>query len=185
MANQHSIFTIGHSTHPIDTFIDLLKTQNVALLADIRTMPRSRWNPQFNSEALAESLKNAGIDYTHIKALGGMRKPLKDSPNAGWKNEGFRGYADYMQTPEFEQALEKLVAFSDEKTTAIMCAESVPWRCHRSLVADALTARHIPVLTIMPDGKTSPHKLPAFAEVKDMRVMYPPPEDLFTQKNSA
>jgi uncharacterized protein (DUF488 family) len=177
----HTIYTIGHSTHPIDTFIDLLKANGIVLLADVRTMPRSRWNPQFNSEALAASLENAGIDYIHIKALGGMRKPHKDSQNMGWRNEGFRGYADYMQTPEFEQALEKLIELSKEKTTAIMCAESVPWRCHRSLIADALTARQIPVLNIMPDGKISPHQLTAFAKVKNGRITYPLTDDLFSQ----
>jgi uncharacterized protein (DUF488 family) len=172
---QDAVFTVGHSTLPIGDFIALLQHYGIETLADIRTIPRSRRNPQFESTALAGSLRAAGISYVHMKALGGLRHPRADSPNKGWRNDSFRGYADYMQTPEFARALEELVALSSEKRTAIMCAEAVPWRCHRSLVSDALLVRGIPVIEILSPASSRPHKLTAFAQVdEDMRLTYPP-----------
>jgi uncharacterized protein (DUF488 family) len=168
-----AIFTVGHSTLPIDRFIALLKTYGIETLADIRTVPRSRYNPQFNSDALGHALEQAGIDYVVMQGLGGLRKPRKDSPNAGWRNESFRGYADYMQTPAFTAALDELIRVSGKKRVAIMCAEAVPWRCHRSLIADALVVRRVSVLHIL-DAGARVHSLPAFAVVRGESVTYPP-----------
>jgi uncharacterized protein (DUF488 family) len=167
-----TVLTVGHSTRPLDEFIDLLRAHAVQLLADIRTVPRSRRNPQFNTNTLPVSLGEAGVDYVHIPGLGGLRKPRPDSPNAGWKNDSFRGYADYMQTPEFADNIAYLLALATERTVALMCAESVPWRCHRSLVADALTARGVAVEHIMSPTRRQPHKLTAFARVEGERVTY-------------
>src|SRR5690606_26797728 len=128
------IFTVGHSTLPIERFLSLLQTYGITRLADIRTVPRSRRNPQFNADALAASLAAAGIEYLPMPTLGGLRHPRRDSPNTGWRNESFRGYADYMQTEAFTSAVEELVRIGQAAPTAIMCAEAVPWRCHRSLV---------------------------------------------------
>ncbi len=169
------LLTIGHSTHPIGDFIAILKAHGVEQLIDIRTVPRSRHNPQFNLDALPQSLAEAGIAFAHMPELGGLRHARKDSPNAAWKNASFRGYADYMQTPEFERAIEKLIAIARKRRTAIMCAESVPWRCHRSLVADALTARGVPVEHILSAAARKPHTLTSFARVEDARVTYPLP----------
>lgn len=177
---ENTIYTIGHSTHPAPEFIALLKAHDIALLTDIRTIPRSRHNPQFNTENLKKSLKAEGISYLHLKELGGLRKTRKDSPNMGFRNSSFRGYADYMQTAEFEEALKNLIALSEKQPIAIMCAESVPWRCHRSLVSDALTVRHIPVMHIMPDGRLSEHHLTSFAKADDKTLTYPPPPDLLS-----
>ena len=152
-----TIFTIGHSTRPIEEFIELLRANGVKQIIDIRTIPKSRRNPQFSSEALAASLAAAGIDYVHMKALGGLRHPRNDSVNLGWRNESFRGYADYMQTPEFITALEATIRLAGQKPTAMMCAEAVPWRCHRSLVSDALLARGIDVLEIISDAAPKEH----------------------------
>ena len=138
-----TVFTLGHSTLPIERFVALLARYGIEQLADVRTVPRSRRNPQFNADALSESLRTVGISYVPFRELGGLRKPRPDSPNSGWRNESFRGYADYMQTPEFEAGLSRLVELGAKQRTAIMCAEAVPWRCHRSLVADALVARGI------------------------------------------
>ena len=168
-----AIFTIGHSTHPIEEFVHLLQAHGVEQLIDIRTVPRSRTNPQFNRETLPNSLKAAGIGYLHMPALGGLRHPRVDSPNTAWRNASFRGYADYMQTPEFAAALDSLVELGSQTQVAIMCAEAVPWRCHRSLVADALFARGIPVEDIMSAGRRQPHKLTPFAKVEQTRVWYP------------
>ena len=170
---MRAIFTIGHSTRPIHDFLTLLASQGVEQLIDIRTVPRSRTNPQFNRDALPESLKGDGIRYLHMPELGGLRHPRADSTNTGWRNASFRGYADYMQTPEFEEALEKLIELGREKQVAIMCAEAVPWRCHRSLVADALTARGVPVEHIMSATRRDHHKLTPFAKVEGQRVSYP------------
>ena len=168
-----AIFTIGHSTHPIEEFVHLLQAHGVEQLIDIRTVPRSRTNPQFNRETLPNSLKAAGIGYLHMPALGGLRRPRADSPNTAWRNASFRGYADYMQTPEFAAALDSLVELGSQTQVAIMCAEAVPWRCHRSLVADALFARGIPVEDILSAGRRQPHKLTPFAKVDQTRVWYP------------
>lgn len=167
------MLTIGHSNRSIEEFIDLLIAHGVDLLIDIRTVPKSRHNPQFNVDELPKSLAAAGIEHRHMPGLGGLRHARKDSPNMGWKNASFRGYADYMQTPEFERNLRELIEIDNKRRAAIMCAESVPWRCHRSLVADALTARGVPVAHIMSATKASPHKLTSFARVEGERVSYP------------
>jgi uncharacterized protein (DUF488 family) len=169
-----TIFTVGHSTLPIEQFIAVLGAYGIETLADIRTVPRSRYNPQFNSEALAAALAQHGIAYVGLPGLGGLRHPRKDSPNTGWRNESFRGYADYMQTPAFATALDELIRLSRTKRVAIMCAEAVPWRCHRSLVADALDVRGIAVVEILSATSHRPHKLTPFAQVQGTTVTYPP-----------
>jgi uncharacterized protein (DUF488 family) len=171
-----SIFTIGHSTRPLDEFMALLKAHGVEQLVDVRTIPRSRHNPQFNRDTLPAVLRNARIDYRHMKGLGGLRHPQKDSSNAGWRNSSFRGFADYMQTTEFEINLKKLIELAKKKQVVIMCAEAVPWRCHRSLVADALTIRDIHVEHITSRTHRQPHKLTPFARVEGKRIVYPSTE---------
>lgn len=178
-----TIYTIGHSTHPIEEFIGILKAHAIETLVDIRTVPRSRHNPQFSQDALAQSLESNGIRYRYMKALGGLRHAKKDSPNQGWRNASFRGYADYMQTSAFQEALGALIALGRESRTAMMCAEAVPWRCHRSLVGDALLVRDITVMDIMSEAKSSPHKLTKFAQVKGTCILYPKDpsqEDMFS-----
>uniref|UniRef100_Q01NH8 Uncharacterized protein n=1 Tax=Solibacter usitatus (strain Ellin6076) TaxID=234267 RepID=Q01NH8_SOLUE len=165
--------TIGHSNRALAELVGLLKANGVDLLADVRSMPRSRHNPQFNQETLPETLEEAGIGYVHLPQLGGMRRPRPDSRNTGWKNASFRGYADYMQTPEFEAALENLMRLEGDQRVAIMCAEAVPWRCHRSLISDALMARGVGVSHIMSMGSNRGHELTSFARVIDGRVDYP------------
>lgn len=167
------IFTIGHSTHPLGEFAGLLTENGINRLVDVRSVPRSRHNPQFNADSLPESLQNAGIGYTHLSELGGLRKARRDSPNMGWRNAGFRGYADYMQTPDFEHGLDELIEAAKKEPIAIMCAEAVPWRCHRSLIADALTVRGIGIRHIMGPGKRQSHKLTSFAHVEGTRLTYP------------
>ena len=166
------LWTIGHSTRPPDAFVSLLKAHGIRQLIDVRTVPRSRHNPQFNTEALAQSLADAAIHYRHSSQLGGLRKPKKDSINTGWRNASFRGYADYMQTSEFQRAIEELIAYGTNKKTAIMCAEAVPWRCHRSLIADALVTRDWEVRHIMSQTKANRHRLTPFAAVKDGLLCY-------------
>lgn len=168
-----TVFTIGHSTRPIEEFIALLQAHSIEVLVDVRTVPRSRHNPQFETDALRTSLYEAGIDYIHMAALGGLRHPRKDSPNNGWRNESFRGYADYMQTGAFQIALNELQELAQQHITAIMCAEAVPWRCHRSLIADALTVEGWQVLDIITDKAPSVHKLTPFLKVEDGRLTYP------------
>jgi uncharacterized protein (DUF488 family) len=172
-----TIFTVGHSTLPIERFLTLLRTYGIERLADVRTVPRSRRNPQFGADALRESLRAESIDYVPLRELGGLRKPRPDSPNAGWRNESFRGYADYMQTESFARGLERLVELAAERRTAIMCAEAVPWRCHRSLVADALAARGIAVVEILSETSYREHALTPFARVTGTAVTYPPVQD--------
>ena len=179
MPNVPLILTVGHSTRTIEDFIALLKAHDVELLVDIRTVPRSRTNPQFNRDALPKSLKPAGIDYSHLGALGGLRHAKPDSLNTGWRNTSFRGYADYMQTPEFSEAIEELMEIAQKQQIAIMCAEAVPWRCHRSLVADALWARGISVEHIMSATRRQQHALTSFAKIEGQRVTYPGTERLF------
>ena len=169
-----AIFTLGHSTLPIESFMPVLQAYDIERLVDIRTIPRSRHNPQFNEIALAESLKAHHLEYVHLKALGGLRHPRKDSPNTGWRNEGFRGFADYMQTEEFRDALAALIRMSRRRRVGIMCAEAVPWRCHRSLVADALSVRGVPVVEILSESNYRMHQLTPFAQVEDLRITYPP-----------
>jgi uncharacterized protein (DUF488 family) len=167
------IWTIGHGTRSLDELVELLRAHGVTQLVDVRTIPRSRRNPQFNRETLPESLGAAGIAYAHMPGLGGLRRPRPDSVNGGWRNQGFRGYADYMQMPEFAKNLEALVALSRRRSTAIMCAETVPWRCHRSLVADALNVRGLPVEHIVSAGPAEPHALTAWAQVEGTTLTYP------------
>jgi len=167
------LLTVGHSTHPIEKFVALLQAHGVEQLVDVRTLPKSRHNPQFNREALERSLHDSGIAYLHMPGLGGLRHPRKDSINTGWKNASFRGYADYMQTPAFEESLGRLVEAAAKRVTAIMCAEAVPWRCHRSLIADALTARGIEVENIMTESSIKPHTFTPFVRVEGERVTYP------------
>jgi uncharacterized protein (DUF488 family) len=168
-----AIFTVGHSTLPIERFVALLHAYGIECLADIRTVPRSRHNPQFNGDALAHTLKPEHVDYVPSTVLGGLRQALKDSFNTGWRNASFRGYADYMQTEAFEEGLATLISMSRQKRTAIMCAEAVPWRCHRSLVADALSVRSIPTIEILSESAYRVHKLTPFARVEGTRISYP------------
>lgn len=167
------LYTIGHSTRSADELIALLKENGVRKLMDVRTVPRSRHNPQYNTEALSNALIAVDIAYMHMPALGGLRHPRKDSINLGWKNESFRGYADYMQSGEFHQALEGLLAVAGTETTVVMCAEAVPWRCHRSLIADALSVAGVEVRHIMGPGKWQPHRLTSFAHVDGHTITYP------------
>lgn len=169
------LFTIGHSTRPIDDFVALLKAHGVERLVDVRTVPRSRRNPQFGIESLPQSLAESGTQYVHIPSLGGLRHARRGSVNTGWRNEAFRGYADYMDTPEFEEALQELIAASRERRAAIMCAEAVPWRCHRSLISDALTVRGVTVKHILGPGSLQDHRMTPFASVDGIRVSYPAP----------
>jgi uncharacterized protein (DUF488 family) len=171
---DHAVFTVGHSTLPIESFIALLDAYGIRRLADVRTVPRSRRNPQFNADALASALRAHNIEYVPMPALGGLRHARKDSPNTGWRNDSFRGYADYMQTPAFADGLDALVRMSRELRTAIMCAEAVPWRCHRSLVADALDVRGIPAVEILSETSARMHKLTPFARVDGTTITYPP-----------
>jgi uncharacterized protein (DUF488 family) len=171
---ENAIFTLGHSTLLIEVFIRLLETYGIERLVDIRTIPRSRHNPQFNDAALAGSLAAEHIEYVHVPALGGLRRPGKESPNTGWRNPAFRGYADYMQTKVFQDAIEELIHMSLGKRVAIMCAEAVPWRCHRSLVADALSVRGLPVVEILSETSYQTHKLTPFADVNGIEITYPP-----------
>ena len=169
-----TIFTIGHSTRPITELLDLLAAQGIRQLLDIRTIPKSRRNPQFNTDALAASLAAAKIRYVHMKELGGLRHPSRDSINLGWRNASFRGYADYMQTPAFAEALGHAIHLAQETPpTVLMCAEAVPWRCHRSLVADALVVRGIRVLEIVGAAAPKEHDLTPFAEVRGTQITYP------------
>lgn len=185
-SGRRPIFTIGHSTRPIDEFIRLLASNGVERVIDIRTIPKSRHNPQFNGDSLARSLRKAHIDYVHLKELGGLRRAQADSPNTGWRNASFRGYADYMQTEDFEKALARAIELANDKPSALMCAEAVPWRCHRSLVADALLVRGIEVLEIVSASPPKPHKLTPFARVRGTRITYPPEKtgDLFDSRPS-
>jgi uncharacterized protein (DUF488 family) len=167
------MLTIGHSNRSIDDFIAMLRAHAVDLLIDVRTVPKSRYNPQFSIENLPQSLAEAGIEYRHMPELGGLRHPRRDSINTGWRNDSFRGYADYMQTPEFAAGIDNLLAVSTGRPATVMCAEAVPWRCHRSMIADALTARGEKVEHIMSETKRSPHAMTKFAHVEGTRVTYP------------
>ncbi|HEX4135834.1 MAG TPA: DUF488 domain-containing protein [Bryobacteraceae bacterium] len=167
------IFTVGHSTRSAEDFIALLKAHRVDLLVDVRTVPKSRHNPQFNLDTLPETLRHEGIDYLHLNELGGLRKARKDSTNTAWRNLSFRGYADYMEKPEFEKGILRLMELAETKRLAVMCAEAVPWRCHRSLISDALTARGAEVFELASPTKAQPHKMTPFARVEGTRVTYP------------
>jgi 3-methyladenine DNA glycosylase/8-oxoguanine DNA glycosylase len=167
------IYTIGHSTRTLDELTELLRAVGVRVLADIRTMPRSWHNPQFNGDTLRAGLRRRGLLYAPVAALGGLRRARKDSPNTGWRNASFRGYADYMLTKDFESGLSELRELTAKGTVALMCAEAVPWRCHRSLVADVLTVRGAHVEHIIGTSHPSPHRLTPFARVSRGRVTYP------------
>jgi uncharacterized protein (DUF488 family) len=177
------ILTIGHSTHTLADFIGLLQAHAVLLVVDIRTVPRSRHNPQFNRDTLPGSLQAAGIGYVHMPGLGGLRHARHDSPNTAWRVASFRGFADYMQTPEFEESLAKLIDTAERNRVALMCAEAVPWRCHRSLIADALLARGITVEHIMSATHRQAHTLTPWANIEGTRVTYPGQADLELEKH--
>ena len=166
------VWTVGHSTREPDEFVALLQRHGVRMLVDVRTVPKSRRVPWTSIDALPQVLSRAGIGYAHVQALGGLRKPRKDSPNDAWRNEGFRGYADHMASREFERGLEELLGLAGHAPTAVMCAEAVPWRCHRSLLADALTGRGVEVLHVL-DAGAKPHALTAFAKVRGTSITYP------------
>jgi uncharacterized protein (DUF488 family) len=168
-----TIWTIGHSTHPIEEFIAILLEYKIKLLADVRTVPRSRMNPQFNTDVLPGSLAAFDIEYIHLKDLGGLRHTNKHSINTAWRNASFRGYADYMQTPEFASAIDGLIGLAKKHRTAIMCAEAVPWRCHRSLIGDALLVRGVEVVDIFSATEAKPHSMTSFAEVSGLKITYP------------
>jgi uncharacterized protein (DUF488 family) len=170
-----SVLTIGHSTRSIDEFIRLLTAHDVDRVIDIRTIPRSRHNPQFSRDQLSRALRHAGIRYTHLPGLGGLRHPRPDSPNTGWRNASFRGYADYMQTTAFSRSLDRCIELARHETVVLMCAEAVPWRCHRSLVADALLVRGIAVSELTSGVRARPHVLTPWAKVKGTQISYPAP----------
>ncbi|AIA30636.1 DUF488 family protein [Leptospirillum ferriphilum] len=174
-----TVFTLGHGARSLEDFISILEAYEIRLLVDVRSVPRSRHNPQFNKEALPEELKKWGIKYLHVPGLGGFRQPLKDSPNAGWRNEGFRGFADYMSSGAFHQAIQELVELSQRFRLALICAETLPWRCHRSLIADALLLRGIAVDHLFKAGTLQHHQLTAWARVEGTRITYPPLADHF------
>ena len=167
------IYTIGHSTRSALDFLGLLEAHGIRQVADVRTIPRSKRHPHFAGDALAEFLGSHGIVYRHFPALGGLRKPRPDSGNTAWRNEGFRGYADYMETGAFREALQALEAFAQQAATAVMCAEAVWWQCHRRLLADALLVRGVPVRHILSAGEAKPHELSEFARETEGSVRYP------------
>jgi uncharacterized protein (DUF488 family) len=169
----HTLWTVGHSTRSVEELIRLLQAHGIRWLVDVRALPYSRRNPQFNTDALAKSLQDAGIRYLALPRLGGRRKTRADSINVGWRNAGFRGYADYMQTDEFRAGLQQLMTVAETSWTAIMCAEAVPWRCHRSLIADALVSQGWEVRHILSGTKANPHAFTPFAQVIDGQICYP------------
>jgi uncharacterized protein (DUF488 family) len=168
-----AVYTIGHSTRTIGDFLALLEAHGIRKVVDVRTIPKSRHNPQFNQDELKKSLAEAGIGYRHLKALGGLRHAAKDSVNLGWRNLSFRGFADYMQTDEFDQGLAELEVLARKQPTAIMCAEGNPWRCHRSLIADALTKRKWQVFEISSRRTARPHTPTPFLRMRRGRLVYP------------
>lgn len=167
------VLTIGHSTRTLEEFISLLRAHGASRVVDVRTVPRSLHNPQFNGGSLAGSLKKAGLGYVHMPGLGGLRHAKRDSLNPGWRNASFRGYADFMQTPEFNQSLDVLVQLANQEQIVLMCAEAVPWRCHRSLIADALLVRGIRSEDIMSPNRRRVHTLTPFAKVRGTMITYP------------
>jgi uncharacterized protein (DUF488 family) len=168
-----AVLTIGHSTRTWRAFLELLRAHGVKRVIDVRSIPRSRHNPQFNRETLRTKLRAAKVGYVYLRKLGGLRHARRDSPNMGWRNASFRGFADYMQTPEFDEGLDRLIKLARQKRSAIMCAEAVPWRCHRSLIADALTVRGIRVDDILSMKRSQVHSLNSFARVQGHRITYP------------
>ena len=172
------LYTIGHSTRTLDEFLAILSEHQIKTLVDVRTVPRSRRVPHFNIESLSEFLSRHHIQYLHMPALGGLRKARPESVNTGWRNDSFRGYADYMQTPEFESGLKELMSVAANQRAAIMCAEAVPWRCHRSLIADALLVRGWQIIDLFSKGSAKPHKLTDFAKVEGTHLTYPPAQPM-------
>lgn len=171
------VLSVGHSTRTLDAFLQLLQAHGVERVVDVRTIPRSRHNPQFNRETLVGKLRAADIGYVHLSKLGGLRHARPASPNAGWRNASFRGFADYMQTQDFEQGLQRLMKLAQQKRSAVMCAEAVPWRCHRSLIGDALLVRGVRVEHIMSGRRRQTHSLTPFARVRGKQITYPPAGD--------
>jgi len=169
-----TVFTIGHSSRTWEAFLELLRAHRIERVVDVRTVPRSRHNPQFNRETLSTKLRARRIGFVHLRKLGGLRHARRDSLNLGWHNASFRGFADYMQTAEFEDGLRRLIALAKQKRTAIMCAEVVPWRCHRSLIADALLVRGIRAEHIISGKRTQVHELTSFGRVEGTQITYPP-----------
>lgn len=166
-------YTVGHSTRTLEEFLALVGAYGVEVVADVRTLAGSRHVPQFNAEELERVLPEAGIGYVYLGALGGLRHTTRESPNAGWRNKSFRGYADYMQTAAFAEGLSALITLGGEKTAVIMCAEAVPWRCHRSLIGDALLVRGFRVMDIFSQSNARPHRLTSFAHVEGSVITYP------------
>jgi uncharacterized protein (DUF488 family) len=179
-----TVMTIGHSTRTLDEFIRLLQAHGVSRVVDVRTVPRSRHNPQFNKASLPRTLKKAGLSYVHLPGLGGLRHAKLGSLNMGWRNASFRGFADYMQTPEFNQSLDELIQLATKETVALMCAEAVPWRCHRSLIADALLVHRICAEHIMSLTRRQVHTLTRFAKVRGTSIKYPAENQPSTRKKS-
>jgi len=173
LSSAVEVLSVGHSTHSMEDFIALLKAHGVERVVDVRTIPRSRHNPQFDREVLAAAVRHAGLGYVHFKALGGLRHTRRDSPNTAWHNLSFRGFADYMQTAPFDRAVDRLIAMARPKRIAVMCAEAVPWRCHRSLIADALVVRGAAVRHILSLTSAHPHTLTLWAQVRGKQVTYP------------
>ena len=176
---ERTILTIGHSTRTLDEFLTMLKVYHVTLVVDVRSVPRSRHNAQFNKETLPDSLKLVGMKYVHMPEIGGLRRPKSDSVNSAWQNKSFRGYADYMQTKEFTEQLLKIIALARENCVAIMCAEALPWRCHRSLISDALVVRHVEVEHVLSADSSINHKLTEWAHAEGTKITYP----LFTKES--
>jgi uncharacterized protein (DUF488 family) len=179
------VCTIGHSNRPIEEFVSLLWSNEIARVLDVRTVPRSRHNPQFNRDDLPATLESVGIGYSHFPGLGGLRRPQPDSPNAAWRNLSFRGYADYMQSAEFAQNVQEVVALAAAERCVLMCAEAVPWRCHRSLIGDALLVRGVRVEDIVGPHGRRPHVLTRFAHVEGQRVTYPPTAETEAEARAA
>ena len=177
MPSPLPVYTLGHSTLSIEEFLELLRHYGIERLVDVRTIPRSRHNPQFNKDTLSLFLRIRGIKYLHLRALGGLRRHVRDdATNAGWRNASFRGFADHMRTPAFEVAIKRLILVAQGRRTAIMCSEAVPWRCHRSLIGDALVVRGVEVVDIFSRSNVRPHVITAMAKVEGTRITYPAPE---------
>jgi uncharacterized protein (DUF488 family) len=171
-----AVSTVGHSNRPLEEFLHLLRAHHITLVIDVRKMPGSRRNAQFSRDILPQALHEAGIGYVHPPSLGGLRRRTPSSPNAGWRNASFQGYADYMLTSELERGLEALLERTHGQRAALMCAEAVPWRCHRSLIADALVVRGIAVAHLLRASRAQPHVLRSWAHVDGTRITYPPQE---------
>ena len=173
VAMRVTVYTVGHSNRLQESLFGILRAHGIECLADVRTVPRSRHNPQFNAEALEKTLPEAGIAYVRLTRLGGLRKPRKDSRNLAWRNDSFRGYADYMETPEFEKGIAELMALARDRRPAIMCAEAVYFRCHRSLIADALLCRGVATIHLLDARQAAEHRLTPFAWIEGGRPTYP------------